>query len=100
MRRWQLSACAALLAALAPLALGCAAQKKNAPPPTAAKHFLEVGKSYSFALTAANPRLESCKVLEQRDNWVKVSVREGKGSTTAWVNLDHVVFIAAGPRED
>jgi hypothetical protein len=84
MRRWQLLACAALLAALAPLALGCAAQKKNAPPPTAAKHFLEVGKSYSFALTGPNQRqLENCKVLEQHDHWVKVSVREGKGSTTA-----------------
>jgi hypothetical protein len=89
-------ACAALLAAL-----GCAAPKKSAPPPAAAaKHFLQTGKSYSFALTGANKQLENCKVLEQRDNWVKVSIREGKGSTTAWVNLNHVVFIAADPGKD
>ena len=56
-----------------------------------------MGKGYSFGLTAASPRLENCKVLEQRDNWVKVSVREDDRSTTAWVNLDHVVFIAPGP---
>jgi hypothetical protein len=83
-----------LLIVLAQLALGVAGRRDApaAPPPGAPRPFLEVGKSYSFALAARSEALEPCKVLEPpHDNWVKVKARGGDATT--WVNLNQVAWV-------
>lgn len=94
MKRWQGLVGVGLFIILAQLAVGGAVRKDGvlAQPSGASKHFLEVGRSYSFALASRAESLEPCKVVEQpHDNWVKVKARGGDATT--WINLNQVAWI-------
>ena len=94
MKRWQALVGVGLFIILIQLALGGAGRKDGlaAQPPGSPKHFLEVGRSYSFAFPNRTESLEPCKVVEQpRDNWVKVKSRGGDATT--WINLNQVASI-------
>jgi hypothetical protein len=67
-------------------------------PSSSAKHFLEIGKSYTFVMTNGKSNdLEKCKVAElPRDGWVKVKVKEGNTSIPVWINLSQVAYVIQG----
>jgi len=64
------------------------------------KHFLEVGKTYSFTL-AGKPNAFLGEVLMVRnDSWVKVDIKQRVGFVPPgprWINLNQVVFVGDPP---